>query len=97
MWNYVFDISHIIDTVSVIEKVKDLFKGHPSLLLCLNPFLPNGYEILLNDEDEKTYFMEQALRFPKKLKVTIMLPYDFNNKRPTFLFIKKLYSKLIAS
>ncbi|KAK6791517.1 hypothetical protein RDI58_010598 [Solanum bulbocastanum] len=50
----------------VIEKVKDLFKGHPSLLLGLNPFLPKGYEIVLNDEDEKTYLMEQVLNFVKK-------------------------------
>ncbi|KAG5610525.1 hypothetical protein H5410_021806 [Solanum commersonii] len=43
-----------IDTVGVIVKAKNLFKGHPSLLLGLNPFLPKGYEIVLNDEDEKT-------------------------------------------
>ncbi|KAK6791491.1 hypothetical protein RDI58_010572 [Solanum bulbocastanum] len=50
-----------IDTVGFIEKTKDLFKGYPSLLLGLNHFLPKGCEIVLNDEDEKTYLMEQAL------------------------------------
>ncbi|WMV25272.1 hypothetical protein MTR67_018657 [Solanum verrucosum] len=94
MWNYVFDISHIIDTVGVIEKVKDLLKGHPSLFLCLNPFLPNGYEIILNDEDEKTYFMEQALSFLKisKIQMTVNLsirqtlrddsPFGFSHRDP---------------
>ncbi|WMV25261.1 hypothetical protein MTR67_018646 [Solanum verrucosum] len=46
-----------IDTVGVIEKAKDLFKGHASLLLGLNPFLTKGYEIVLNDEDAKTHLM----------------------------------------
>ncbi|WMV25273.1 hypothetical protein MTR67_018658 [Solanum verrucosum] len=50
-----------IDIVGVIEKAKDLFKGHPSLLLGLNPFLPKCYEIVLNDEDEKTYLMEHVI------------------------------------
>uniref|UniRef100_A0A3Q7G2Z1 Uncharacterized protein n=1 Tax=Solanum lycopersicum TaxID=4081 RepID=A0A3Q7G2Z1_SOLLC len=48
-----------IDIVGVIEKAKYLFKGHPSLLLGLNPFLPKCYEIILNDEDEETYLMQQ--------------------------------------
>lgn len=29
-----------IDTTGVIEKVKDLFKGHPELILGFNTFLP---------------------------------------------------------
>ncbi|WMV25284.1 hypothetical protein MTR67_018669 [Solanum verrucosum] len=57
-----------IDNVGVIEKAKDLFKGHPSLLLGLNPFLPKGNEIVLNDEDKKTYLMEQVLNFVKKIE-----------------------------
>ncbi|KAK4721458.1 hypothetical protein R3W88_011691 [Solanum pinnatisectum] len=57
------DISHRIHIVGVIEKAKDLFKGHPSLLLGLNLFLPKGYEIVLNDGDENTYLMEQTLNF----------------------------------
>ncbi|WMV50152.1 hypothetical protein MTR67_043537 [Solanum verrucosum] len=54
------------DTVGIIENAKDLFKGYPSLLLGLNPFLTMGYEIVLNDEDGKIYLMEQALDFVKK-------------------------------
>jgi Paired amphipathic helix repeat len=29
-----------IDTTGVIEKVKDLFRGHPELILGFNTFLP---------------------------------------------------------
>ncbi|KAG5610711.1 hypothetical protein H5410_021992 [Solanum commersonii] len=78
-----------IDTVGVIEKAKDLFKGHPSFLLGLNPFLPKGYEIVLNDEDEKTHLMEST-QFLEKTGVTYMLPYDFNNKRK--LQLKDIFS-----
>ncbi|GAB4820057.1 hypothetical protein N2152v2_007103 [Parachlorella kessleri] len=34
-----------IDTAGVIEKVKELFKGHDELILGFNTFLPKGYEI----------------------------------------------------
>ncbi len=35
-----FLFSRSIDTTGVIEKVKDLFKGHPELILGFNTFLP---------------------------------------------------------
>ncbi|PSC76597.1 Paired amphipathic helix isoform C [Micractinium conductrix] len=38
-----------IDTTGVIEKVKDLFHGHPELILGFNTFLPKGYEIRMDD------------------------------------------------
>ncbi|PRW32936.1 SIN3 component of histone deacetylase complex isoform C [Chlorella sorokiniana] len=38
-----------IDTTGVIDKVKDLFKGHPELILGFNTFLPKGYEIRMDD------------------------------------------------
>ena len=77
--------SYRIDIVGVIEKAKYLFKGHPSLLLGLNPFLPKCYEIILNDEDEETYLMQQVFNFMKKTEVTYMLLYDFNNN--VYIFI----------
>uniref|UniRef100_A0A7N0RFU1 Histone deacetylase interacting domain-containing protein n=1 Tax=Kalanchoe fedtschenkoi TaxID=63787 RepID=A0A7N0RFU1_KALFE len=48
------------DTAGVIERVKELFKGHNNLIIGFNTFLPKGYEITLNDvelnpkEDEST-------------------------------------------
>nr|XP_033509168.1 paired amphipathic helix protein Sin3-like 1 [Nicotiana tomentosiformis] len=41
-----------IDTCGVIARVKDLFKGHPDLILRFNNFLPNGYEINLIQANE---------------------------------------------
>lgn len=32
--------ANAIDTAGVIEKVKDLFRGHPELILGFNTFLP---------------------------------------------------------
>ncbi|PHT84264.1 hypothetical protein T459_12707 [Capsicum annuum] len=39
----------------IIERVKELFKRHPSLLLGFNYFLPKGYEIIPNDEDKASF------------------------------------------
>ncbi|XP_055808961.1 paired amphipathic helix protein Sin3-like 1 isoform X4 [Solanum dulcamara] len=61
-----------IDTVGVIARVKELFKEHPSLLLGFNAFVPNGYKIILNDEDKdppkKPAGQEQALNLVNKIK-----------------------------
>ncbi|KDD75246.1 hypothetical protein H632_c788p1, partial [Helicosporidium sp. ATCC 50920] len=43
-----FKAQHI-DTSGVIEKVKELFAGHPELILGFNTFLPKGYEIRMED------------------------------------------------
>ncbi|PHT91799.1 hypothetical protein T459_06912 [Capsicum annuum] len=58
-----------IDTIGVISIVKELFKGHPNLLRGLNPFLPEGYEIsILNEDEKKANYYEQALTFVGKIK-----------------------------
>ncbi|XP_016649515.1 PREDICTED: paired amphipathic helix protein Sin3-like 4 isoform X2 [Prunus mume] len=63
-----------IDTVDVIERVKDLFQGHQKLLLGFNTFLPKGYEITLPLEDEqrppqkKPVEFEEAISFVNKIK-----------------------------
>ena len=38
-----------IDTPGVIERVLQLFRGHPMLILGFNPFLPPGYTIEFSD------------------------------------------------
>ena len=38
-----------IDTPEVIERVLQLFRGHPMLILGFNPFLPPGYTIEFSD------------------------------------------------
>ncbi|KAL0424317.1 UNVERIFIED_CONTAM: Paired amphipathic helix protein Sin3-like 1, partial [Sesamum radiatum] len=56
-----------IDTAGVIARVKELFKGHPNLILGFNTFLPKGYEITLTDEEEappkRTVEFEEAISF----------------------------------
>ncbi|WMV25278.1 hypothetical protein MTR67_018663 [Solanum verrucosum] len=85
------DISHRIDIVGVKEKAKYLFKGHPSLVLGLNPFLPKCYEIVLNDEDEKTYLMEQErLENYSELKDILSM---FKKERKN---AKEMYDKVIV-
>nr|XP_023873631.1 paired amphipathic helix protein Sin3-like 2 [Quercus suber] len=39
------------DTVGVIARVKELFKGHNNLIFGFNTFLPKGYEITLDDDE----------------------------------------------
>ncbi|GMI99171.1 SIN3-like 2 [Hibiscus trionum] len=39
------------DTVGVITRVKELFKGHNNLIYGFNPFLPEGYEITIDDDN----------------------------------------------
>jgi len=89
MWDFL----RRIDTVGVIARVKDLFKGHPRLILGFNTFLPKGYEITLNDEDEappKKVEFEEAISFVNKIKVTFLLPSSLNNKGLPFSSLQKL-------
>ena len=46
------NIPYRINHVGVIERVRELFKGYPSLFFGFNAYLPNGYEIMLNDEEK---------------------------------------------
>ena len=72
MWDFL----RRIDTVGVIARVKDLFKGHPNLILGFNTFLPKGYEITLTDEEQappkKTVEFEEAISFVNKIKVIVL-------------------------
>uniref|UniRef100_M0ZLV9 Paired amphipathic helix protein Sin3-like 2 n=1 Tax=Solanum tuberosum TaxID=4113 RepID=M0ZLV9_SOLTU len=68
-----------IDTVGVIAKIKELFKGHPRLLLGFNLFLPNGYEIILTDEDKKKTDLEQAISLMNKIKKCLGNDYEYKS------------------
>ncbi|KAG5581315.1 hypothetical protein H5410_051942 [Solanum commersonii] len=65
-----------IDPVGVIERVRELFKGHPSLLLGFNAFVPNDYKIMLNDEDKvsskKTTNYEEERNLVENIKVAVL-------------------------
>lgn len=57
--------------------MKELFKGHPNLILGFNTFLPKGYEITLTDEEEappkRTVEFEEAISFVNKIKVVFFV------------------------
>lgn len=44
--------SQSIDTPGVIERVSNLFKGHPELIVGFNTFLPPGYKIEVQANDQ---------------------------------------------
>lgn len=72
-----FFASHVgcrVDTNGVITRIKDLFKGYDDLLLGFNTFLPKGYKITLQPEDEKPkkpVDFQVAIEFVNKIKVCI--------------------------
>jgi len=49
-----------IDTADVIRRVKELFKGHDSLILGFNTFVPKGYEIKIGDLQNERLTAERA-------------------------------------
>ncbi|KHN13457.1 Paired amphipathic helix protein Sin3-like 3 [Glycine soja] len=63
-----------IDTIGVMERVEELFKGHKDLILGFNTFLPKGYKIILPLEDEQPpqkkliELKEEAINFVGKIK-----------------------------
>ncbi|XP_016647559.1 PREDICTED: paired amphipathic helix protein Sin3-like 4 isoform X1 [Prunus mume] len=85
-----------IDTAGVIERVKDLFKGHRELILGFNTFLPKGYEITLPLEDEqqppqkKPVEFEEAINFVNKIKTRFQ---GDDHVYKSFLDILNMYRK----
>lgn len=50
--NYCHSFCHYsIDTPGVINRVSQLFKGHPDLIMGFNTFLPPGYKIEVQTND----------------------------------------------
>ena len=63
-----------IDTVGVISRVKELFKGHHNLILGFNTFLPKYYEITLPLEEElapkkRLVEFDQAINYVNKINI----------------------------
>ncbi|XP_027767930.1 paired amphipathic helix protein Sin3-like 1 [Solanum pennellii] len=65
-----------INPVGVIERVGELFKGYPSLIIGFNAYLPNGYEIMLSDEEKASLKnatnYEQERNFVENIKVAVL-------------------------
>ncbi|KAL8528277.1 hypothetical protein ACS0TY_005906 [Phlomoides rotata] len=83
-----------IDTGGVIGRVKELFKGHPNLILGFNTFLPKGYEITLTEEEEapakRTVEFEEAISFVNKIKKRFQ---NDDHVYKSFLDILNMYRK----
>ncbi|KAL7100797.1 hypothetical protein ACP275_08G017500 [Erythranthe tilingii] len=83
-----------VDTSGVIGRVKDLFKGHPNLILGFNTFLPKGYEITLTDEEEappkRTVEFDEAINFVNKIKTRFQ---NDDHVYKSFLDILNMYRK----
>ena len=63
-----------INTVGVIARVKELFKGHHNLILGFNTFLPKDYEITLPLEEElapkkRLVEFDHAINYVNKINV----------------------------
>ncbi|CAM8944784.1 unnamed protein product [Rhodiola kirilowii] len=76
------------DTAGVIQRVKELFKGHDKLILGFNTFLPKGYEITL--EEKKTVEFQEAIGFVNKIKTRFQ--HD-EHVYKSFLDILNMYRK----
>ncbi|KAL3346810.1 hypothetical protein AABB24_025314 [Solanum stoloniferum] len=79
-----------IDTVTVIARVKDLFKGHPRLITGFNTFLPEGYTITLNQEDKPRVEFGEAINFVNKIKTRFQ---NDDHVYKYFLDILNMYRK----
>ncbi|KAL5725314.1 hypothetical protein ACHQM5_008470 [Ranunculus cassubicifolius] len=83
-----------VDTSGVIERVKELFKGHRDLILGFNTFLPKGFEITLPLEDEpapkKPVEFDEAINFVNKIKTRFQ---NDDHVYKEFLEILNMYRK----
>ncbi|OTF74332.1 hypothetical protein BLA29_006955, partial [Euroglyphus maynei] len=52
--------SQSIDTPGVIQRVSNLFKGHPELIVGFNTFLPPGYKIEIHSNDQVNVSMPNS-------------------------------------
>ncbi|KAH0768449.1 hypothetical protein KY290_004412 [Solanum tuberosum] len=82
-----------IDPVGVIERVRELFKGHPSLLLGFNAFVPNGYKIMLNDEDKASSKKTTNYEEERNLVENIKKCFGNDQEFKLFVDIMMMYKK----
>lgn len=66
-----------IGTAGVVTRVRILFRGHRTLILAFNAFLPKGFEITLPAKEERltkkqpTVEMEQAISYVPKRRARL--------------------------
>ncbi|XP_030954095.1 paired amphipathic helix protein Sin3-like 2 [Quercus lobata] len=82
------------DNVGVIDRVKELFKGHNYLIFGFNAFLPKGYEITL--DDDKAAPQKKATEYLEAISFVNKIKKRFQNDEhvyKSFLDILKMYRK----
>ncbi|GAB2280380.1 hypothetical protein Dimus_015015, partial [Dionaea muscipula] len=84
-----------IDTKGVIERVKQLFKGHTNLILGFNTFLPQGYAITLPPENDQVVVKKpvdfgEAIGFVNKIKARF---HNNDHVYKSFLEILNMYKR----
>ncbi|KAG5580265.1 hypothetical protein H5410_050892 [Solanum commersonii] len=82
-----------IDHVAVIERVRELFKGHPSLLLGFNAYLPNDYETMLNDGEKASSKKTTNNEEEHNLVKNIMKCVENDHEYKSFVDIMMMYKK----
>ncbi|XP_058453368.1 paired amphipathic helix protein Sin3a isoform X2 [Malaya genurostris] len=74
--------SQSIDTPGVIQRVSNLFKGHPELIVGFNTFLPPGYKIEVQANDQG-YAFQVSVSVPSTSAGTAVAPQPSPNKYST--------------
>ncbi|KAK9905961.1 hypothetical protein WJX75_009654 [Coccomyxa subellipsoidea] len=87
-----------INTEGVIRRVKTLFKGHKELILGFNTFLPQGYEITMDEveEEERAQAPKAAVEFDQAINYVNKIKTRFATDErvyKAFLEILNLYRK----
>ncbi|XP_062548914.1 paired amphipathic helix protein Sin3a isoform X2 [Armigeres subalbatus] len=74
--------SQSIDTPGVIQRVSNLFKGHPELIVGFNTFLPPGYKIEVQANDQG-YAFQVSVSVPSTSAGTTVAPQPSPHKYNT--------------
>ncbi|EAT33245.1 AAEL014491-PB [Aedes aegypti] len=74
--------SQSIDTPGVIQRVSNLFKGHPELIVGFNTFLPPGYKIEVQANDQG-YAFQVSVSVPSTSTGTTVAPQPSPHKYNT--------------
>ncbi|KAI8469341.1 MAG: hypothetical protein J3K34DRAFT_522233 [Monoraphidium minutum] len=86
-----------IDTAGVIQRVKDLFRGHKELILGFNTFLPKGFEIQVHEvEDDEPAPAKQPVEFDQAISYVNKIKQRFSQDErvyKAFLEILNMYRK----
>ncbi|KAH0651602.1 hypothetical protein KY285_032196 [Solanum tuberosum] len=75
------------------RRVRELFKGHPSLLLGFNAFMPNGYKIMFNDEDKASSKKTTNNEEEHNLVENIKKYFGNDHEYKSFVDIMMMYKK----